>query len=83
MVGDRLAGMLISPLASARRRVAGALLVLTSLTACAADPGAKLAPATDAAALPPAVIAALPLVVLLILFQRQIVRGLTAGAVKG
>ena len=30
-----------------------------------------------------AVIAALPLVVLLILFQRQIVRGLTAGAVKG
>lgn len=59
MVGDRLAGMLISPLASARRRVAGALLVLTSLTACAADPGARLAPATDAAALPPAVIAAL------------------------
>jgi sn-glycerol 3-phosphate transport system permease protein len=30
-----------------------------------------------------AVMAALPLVVLLILFQRQIVRGLTAGAVKG
>jgi sn-glycerol 3-phosphate transport system permease protein len=30
-----------------------------------------------------AVLAALPLVVLLILFQRQIVRGLTAGAVKG
>jgi sn-glycerol 3-phosphate transport system permease protein len=30
-----------------------------------------------------AVIAALPLVVLLIAFQRQIVRGLTAGAVKG
>ena len=59
MVGDRLAGMLISPLASARRRVAGALLVLTSLTACAAGPGARLAPATDAAALPPAVIAAL------------------------
>ena len=28
-------------------------------------------------------IAAPPLVVLLILFQRQIVRGLTAGAVKG
>jgi sn-glycerol 3-phosphate transport system permease protein len=30
-----------------------------------------------------AVMAAVPLVILLILFQRQIVRGLTAGAVKG
>ncbi len=30
-----------------------------------------------------AIIAALPLVVLLIFFQRQMVRGLTAGAVKG
>ena len=30
-----------------------------------------------------ALIAALPIVVLLILFQRQIIRGLTAGAVKG
>lgn len=30
-----------------------------------------------------AVIAAVPIVILLILFQRQIVRGLTAGAVKG
>jgi sn-glycerol 3-phosphate transport system permease protein len=29
------------------------------------------------------VLAALPLVVLLILFQRQLIRGLTAGAVKG
>jgi sn-glycerol 3-phosphate transport system permease protein len=28
-------------------------------------------------------IAALPIVVLLLLFQRQLVRGLTAGAVKG
>jgi len=30
-----------------------------------------------------AVLAALPLLVLLIFFQRQLVRGLTAGAVKG
>ena len=30
-----------------------------------------------------AVIAALPIVLVLILFQRHIVRGLTAGAVKG
>ena len=30
-----------------------------------------------------ALIAALPIVILLILFQRQIVQGLTAGAVKG
>ena len=30
-----------------------------------------------------AIIAALPLVALLIFFQRQMVRGLTAGAVKG
>jgi sn-glycerol 3-phosphate transport system permease protein len=30
-----------------------------------------------------AIIAAVPIVVLLILFQRHIVRGLTAGAVKG
>ena len=29
------------------------------------------------------VIAALPIVVMLVLFQRQLVRGLTAGAVKG
>ena len=29
------------------------------------------------------VIAALPIVVILLLFQRQLVRGLTAGAVKG
>ena len=30
-----------------------------------------------------AVIAVLPLVILLLLFQKQLVRGLTAGAVKG
>ena len=30
-----------------------------------------------------AILAALPLLVLLVFFQRQIVRGLTAGAVKG
>ena len=30
-----------------------------------------------------AIIAALPLLVLLIFFQRQLIRGLTAGAVKG
>ena len=30
-----------------------------------------------------AVLSAVPLVVLLIVFQRQIIRGLTAGAVKG
>ena len=30
-----------------------------------------------------ALLAALPLVILLIVFNRQIVRGLTAGAVKG
>jgi len=29
------------------------------------------------------VIAAIPIVVVLIVFQRQLVRGLTAGAVKG
>ena len=29
------------------------------------------------------IIAALPLVILLLLFQKQLVRGLTAGAVKG
>ena len=29
------------------------------------------------------VIAALPIFVMLVLFQRQLVRGLTAGAVKG
>jgi sn-glycerol 3-phosphate transport system permease protein len=30
-----------------------------------------------------ALIAAVPVVILLVIFQRQIVRGLTAGAVKG
>jgi sn-glycerol 3-phosphate transport system permease protein len=29
------------------------------------------------------IIAALPLVILLLVFQKQLVRGLTAGAVKG
>jgi sn-glycerol 3-phosphate transport system permease protein len=29
------------------------------------------------------VLAALPLVILLVVFQKQLVRGLTAGAVKG
>ena len=29
------------------------------------------------------IIAAIPIVVILLLFQRQLVRGLTAGAVKG
>jgi ABC-type maltose transport system permease subunit len=29
------------------------------------------------------IIAALPLVILLLLFQKQLVRGLTTGAVKG
>jgi sn-glycerol 3-phosphate transport system permease protein len=29
------------------------------------------------------VIAAVPIVVMLVLFQRQLIRGLTAGAVKG
>ncbi len=32
---------------------------------------------------PGVIIAALPLVILLLLFQKQLVRGLTAGAVKG
>ena len=38
---------------------------------------------TRALAFAAALLAALPLVILLIVFNRQIVRGLTAGAVKG
>ena len=59
MVGDRLAGMLISPLASALRRVACALLALAGLSACAAGPAPGGAPAADSAALPATVVAAL------------------------
>ena len=51
--------MWIHTLASARRRAVGALLALIGLSACAAGPVAPRAPAVDAAALPPAVLAAL------------------------
>ena len=51
--------MWIHTLASARRRAVGALLALIGLSACATGPVAPRAPAADAAALPPAVLAAL------------------------